>query len=131
MTPIQKQLSDAHFNALARMARHRQAQDLFYTPYGLACRPLSHTNDPETSYNAADKMVNSGELNRQEQKVYSAIIEFIGFQPNTFGFTAKELPRYSGINYYTIQRRLSGLCNKGRIERTGEKRDGCCVWRLK
>jgi len=102
-------------------------------------RPLSHTNDPETSYNAADRMLKSGALNRQEQKVCSAIVEFIGFQPNTFGFTAKELPRYSGISYFVIQRRLSGLRNKGRIERISinnngkppwKKRDGCCVYEV-
>lgn len=95
---------------------------------------LSHTNDPATSYAAAKEMVESGKLNRQEQEIWSAFLGLRGCW-GWNGCTAKELARYmSGgneRNYYTIQRRLSGLHNKGKIERTGEKRDGCCVWRLK
>lgn len=89
-------------------------------------RPLSHTNDPATSYEAADKMVESGKLNKQEKQVHKAILE------DCFGrdFTARTLAFVSGIDYFIIQRRLSGLRQKSKIARTGEKRDGCCVWKI-
>lgn len=90
-------------------------------------RPLSHTKDSETSYEAADKMVKSGKLNKQEQQVLKAIKTFLSEFPFK-DFTAKTLTCY--MDYYTIQRRLSGLYHKGKIERTGEKRNGCCVWRI-
>ncbi len=73
-------------------------------------RPLAHRADPQTSYDAADKVVKSGELNRQERIVMDAIARHS--QPE--GITAKELSAKSGIDYFTIQRRLSGL--EGRIE---------------
>ena len=100
------------------------------TPKSQCDRPLAHRDDPITSYEAADRMVKSGALNRQEERVLDAIK---CYKCSTWkeDFTAKELSNISSINYYTIQRRLSGLHNKGKIERTGEKRDGCCVWKLK
>lgn len=114
-------------------------------------RPLSHTGDPITSYEAADEMVKSGKLNKQEQEVWKEINRGIDNMETCLGlqhqnFTAKELASWSGIDYFVIQRRLSGLHNKGKIERikTGKerigatdlfksiykKRDGCCVWRI-
>ena len=108
-------------------------------------RVLSHTNDPETSDKAAEEMVESGKLARQEMMVYIAIKDCLASM--TFStFTARNVALWSGINYYTIQRRLSGLRNKGKIGRVrkdggiccGPKpiikylvvRDSCCVWRL-
>jgi len=90
--------------------------------------PLSHRNDPSTSHEAADKMVKSGALSRQEESVLHTINSRDSYGKGDF--TAKELSSWNYTNYYTIQRRLSGLHNKGKIERTGEKRDGCCVWKL-
>lgn len=97
--------------------------------------PLAHRDDTMTSFEAADKMVKSGALNRQEQQVYTEIVlykERIRFLKNykDKGVTAKELAKWSGLNYWVIQRRLSGLRNKGKIERTGEIRDGSNAWRL-
>lgn len=92
-------------------------------------RPLSRTKDPVTSYEAADKMIESGALNRQEQEVWE-VIKLVKWARYHRTFTAKELSNWSVIDYYTIQRRLSGLHHKGKIERTGEKRNGCCVWRI-
>lgn len=90
---------------------------------------LFHKSDPETSREAAEKMVRSGKLAQQETMVYIAIKDCLASM--TFNtFTARNVALWSGINYYTIQRRLSGLYRKGKIERTGEKRDGCCVWSL-
>ncbi len=89
--------------------------------------PLAHRNDPVTSYIAADKLVKSGRLSRQERRVFRAIEVYCCFS----NFTARGLSNYCGLDYYLIQRRLSGLKNKGKIERTGKKRNGQCVWRLK
>lgn len=108
---------------------------------------LCHKSDPETSRDTAEKMVKSGALNRQEQKVLETIKYHVN---NTFykTFTAKELVGWRNLDYYLIQRCLSGLHKKGKIERiqstdrgkllfykSGKpiynKQDGCCVWRLK
>lgn len=92
---------------------------------------LCRRNDPQTSKDAAEKMVKSGKLARQERLVL-VTIEDVCEALYKKDFTAKEIVRWNNrFDYYTIQRRLSGLHNKGKIERTGEKRDGCCVWRLK
>ena len=100
--------------------------------------PLSHTNDPQTSYNAADKMIKSGKLSSQEKLVFDAIRDYLTSKVvyADLTFTARELSDTTNIDYHLIQRRLSGLNNKGKIERVmvGHKvisRNGCCVWRLK
>lgn len=101
---------------------------------------LAHKTDPDTSRDAAEKMVESGKLSDQEYEVYLAIKKYY----KSTNFTAKELSKKSGLNYWAIQRRLSGLKNKKKIKRVYyreytspqtfvlqlEKRDGCCVWRL-
>lgn len=92
--------------------------------------PLAHRDDPITSYEAADKMIESGKLSRRQEEVYQAIIETLANSTlNTF--TPKFIALWSGVDYHEIQRRLNELRQKSKIERTGEKRDGCCVWRLK
>lgn len=105
--------------------------------------PLARDKDPMTSHIAAEKMVNSGKLNQQENDVYHRAIQYVAYFRNPNDFTAKEISAGSAIDYYTVQRRLSGLRNKGKIERLNTeggawvegqelmKRDGCCVWRLK
>ena len=121
--------------------------------FGLAARQaraLARTCDPDTSKDAAVKMVESGALSRQESRVYEGILRYYRDVAVERNFTAKELAYWNnafGLNYYTIQRRLSGLLNKKKIERIQigqerigatnlfkpiyKKRDGCCVWRLK
>ena len=116
-------------------------------------RTLFHRADAETSREAAEKMIKSGTLSRQEKEVLNAIKTYLRRNPLGSGqtwkmerkdFTAKEINYTQRIDYYTIQRRLSGLHCKGLIERVQsgvasvrsgklipEKRDGCCVWRLK
>lgn len=96
-------------------------------------QPLSHTRDPITSFEAADKLVKSGKLNQQERIIWQAITKLLcKHSPvSYFNFTARELSVWAELNYWMVQRRLSGLHNKGKIERTGEKRDGCMVWKLK
>ena len=97
---------------------------------------LCHKNDPETSHEAAKKMVESGKLNKQQKEVSDMIIHYHNrFMGRIKDFTAKELAEWTGqspiyplLTYYVIQRRLHELTG---IERTGEKRNGCAVWRLK
>jgi len=91
--------------------------------------PLSHTTDPQTSYDAADRMVKSGKLQEQEEYVLWQIQKYCQVKKQDT-FTAKEVYRWFTFGYYVIQRRLSGLHSKGKIERTGETRNGCKVWRL-
>lgn len=101
-------------------------------------RTLFHKTDPETSYEAADRMVKSGALSRQEDEVYEAMLFYLsataGFSSD---FTTKDiaLQMAKGLHAYfkcydICRKRFSGLHNKGKIERTGAKRDGCCVWGL-
>lgn len=91
--------------------------------------PIAHRDDPITSYEAGDKMLRSGKLQKQENEVLELIKHFVNWCKPTF--TAKELSNNGFYGYFIIQRRLSGLHRKGKIERTGEKRRGCAVWRLK
>lgn len=103
---------------------------------------LCHKSDPDTSHEAAQKMIESGKLNKQEDEVYQAILTEYKYRKSNpyfpFTFTAKELP---GLNYFTVQRRLSGLERNLKIKRIikgykpdgkpiYKKRDSCCVWRL-
>ncbi len=105
-------------------------------------KPLCHNSDPVTSLEAADKLVKSGRLTKQEKLV----LRCVEYHKNNYlwreDFTAKEISNASCLDYHLIQRRLSGLRNKSKIERviTGKtkngaviykKRNGQCVWRLK
>lgn len=95
--------------------------------------PIAHRDDPQTSYDAGDRMIELRKLQKQENEVWVTILydyEHSG-KWHGYDFTAKEISRTYHLGYYVIQRRLSGLHRKGKIERTGEKRNGCCVWRLK
>lgn len=96
---------------------------------------LARTNNPQTSKDAAVKMVKSGELNRQEQQVYKAIVRYINVNPLSKiikGFTTKEIAtsmsefrRYADYcKWYDIcHKRFSGLKRKDKIEliQTGVK----------
>ena len=94
---------------------------------------LARAKDPETSHEAAEKMVVSGALNKQEQEVYDAILRYAIMFPD---FTTKDIaivmlsmPYWKA--YDICRRRFSGLERNGKIELTGDQRDGCRVWRLK
>jgi hypothetical protein len=96
---------------------------------------LCRTNNPQTSKDAAEKMVKSGALSRQEKKVYDEIVKYVQIRKQ---FTTKDIAlnmsKYSYWSYdkcYDIcRKRFSGLRDRGKIEITGDKRDGCRVWRL-
>ena len=122
---------------------------------------LARRENPQTSKDAAVKLVNSGELNRQEQVVYGAIESYTSHATHNSkykDFTTKDIAHwitdYSyGKSYDICRKRFSGLQMKGKIEpiqRTVDiggktykvaitksskpaykRRDGCRVWRLK
>lgn len=110
--------------------------------------PIAHRDDSQTSYDAGQKMLDSGKLQRQEKEVYKEMllyeerIRFLKNYPKNKGVTAKEISNWSGMNYWMIQRRLCGLRSKGKIERLakdgtkwveGKKmmtRDGCCAYAI-
>jgi len=120
-----------------------------------AVNKLCRTENPQTSKDAAKRMVESGELNRQEKEVYDLMIRYDKYQSN--GFTTKNIAAYMNYRPYykaydICRKRFSGLERKGKIElvQTGVKvinpeqvpslrivkpvykrRDGCRVWRLK
>jgi hypothetical protein len=99
---------------------------------------LCHSGDPDTSFDAAERLIKSGELTRQEKAVCEAILTYEALRATgmldialaTPGFTAKELAAQSGLDYYMISRRLSALKDKA-IERTMFRRNHSAVWRLK
>ena len=92
----------------------------------LQAPPLSHRDDPLTSYDAAEKMIASGKLKRELKMIVRLIID-----SGRKDFTALELA--GGVrdqNYYVIQKRLSVLERKDLIVHTKEVRQGHLAWRL-
>ena len=76
--------------------------------------PLSHRNDPLTSYIAAEKLAKSGKWASQKQEVYRAL------QWHN-GSTSSELGEQMNLDRYTPARRLPELERDGLIEK-GPKR---------
>ena len=64
--------------------------------------PRSRRTDPETSHRAADRIKASGQLRKQQHAVLQALIRWPGS-------TAVELATNSGIDRYTVSRRLPEL----------------------
>ncbi len=101
---------------------------------------LARTENPQTSKDAAEKMVRSGALNRQEKRVYDAITKY-SMCHSAKEFTTKDvaiwmlpMPYYKA--YDICRKRFSGLHLKRKIALVFEgldikRRDGCRVWRLK
>ena len=92
----------------------RNVDDFFNSKY------FHRTKDPETSR----KAVNTLSIKGQCESILKAIKSL------NKPFTASELSDFSGIDYYTIQKRLSVLERKDQIQRTGEVRDKKGVWEL-
>ena len=110
-------------------------------------KTLARTENPQTSKDAAEKMIKSGALSRQEKMIYWAIQ---GYCKNFGDFTTKDIAHNWVLTnripyhkaYDICRKRFSGLRDKGKIERiwlgvskkTGKgiykRRDGCRVWRL-
>lgn len=85
-----------------------------------ARRGRSRRTDPSTSL-AAGQATNATRL---ESTVYS-------FMALMFpqGYTTKDLERELGIDRVSISPRMKPLFKKNKVQRTGERRDGCEVWR--
>ena len=100
-------------------------------------QPLSHTEDPRTSFDAADKIVTSGVFHYSVEQVREAIRRYC----KVFGcdFTAKEVAEFISKEdrtdyfklYIVIEKRKSVLKNQGFIKETERKRDECKVWELR
>lgn len=87
-------------------------------------RPIAHTNDPQTSYDAGEKAIKSGLIESEMDRIRSAIEKHFSISD----FTGKELAEKSGINYFIVYKRLSVLRSKGEIKLTGVERDGCTTY---
>lgn len=117
-------------------------------------KTLARTENPQTSKDAAQKMVSTGALSRQENMVYDKIIEFLKHRKlhsHSLDFTTKDIALFMCNNSYhrdydICRKRFSGLVTKGKIEliyeiiphpkilnmklRRPKRRDGCRVFRL-
>jgi hypothetical protein len=99
--------------------------------------PIAHRDDPRTSYAAGDRMIRNGELSRQEREVFKACKDYCVVPFHT-DFTAKDIAGMLSIgksheyneNYHKVQRRFTGLKNKGKIVRTNQIREDCHVWEI-
>ena len=80
---------------------------------------LARTTDPRSSHDAAERLVSSGALSRQESDVLAALVAHPGR-------TSKSLAEVSGLDRHMVARRLSGIEAKGRAERV--ERSGGCLW---
>jgi len=99
--------------------------------------PLAHRNDPDTSFEAADKMVKSGKFQYSVNKVREAIKRYqrVMMRPD---FNAKELALFISDEeqidyfrlYYVIEKRLSVLEKENMIKRTNLERNNCQVWQI-
>lgn len=87
-------------------------------------KTLVRKTDPQTSKDAARKIVESGALNRQEDEVWRMLK---GFDCDE-GLTMRELSELSGLDYFMCQRRISGIFRKNKAKIVGEK-DGMRLWR--
>lgn len=88
--------------------------------------PLSHRNDPETSREAAEKLVASGRLTGQRKAVLEALRQCDG---GTHG----ELGRVMGCDWLVAARRLPelrrmGLVTKGEPRICMVKGSRCTTW---
>lgn len=119
------------------------ASNLF--EYAGCSTALARTENPQTSKDAAKKMVESGALSRQEKWVYEEIIRYSRLSED---FTTKDIAGWTyAVAYHKAydicRRRFSGLERKNKIHRiclgvnskTGKniyrQRNGCCVYCLR
>lgn len=73
---------------------------------GVGLPPLARNSDPLSSFEAAEELVESGRLGKQEQEVLAAL----KLHP---GLSSKRLAETCDLNRYTVARRLPGLRDKG------------------
>lgn len=69
--------------------------------------PLSKNSDPITSCMAADELIESGRHDHQCKMVFGHLLAYI--TENMTGPTSAELAKFSGLDRYTVARRLPDL----------------------
>ena len=95
----------AHFAVARRRAAIESEQ---------RAKSLARRGDPDTSHEAARRLVESGRLSEQKRAVLSALRR----EP---GVTSAELAQRMGVDRYTTGRRLPDLEKAGLVKK-GEKR---------
>jgi len=89
---------------------------------------LTHRGDPQTSHEAARKLMESGKLTGQRKAVLEAL-------QKCDGLTHAELGALMGVHWLTPARRLPelermGLVRKGEPRVCHVKQSKCCTWWL-
>lgn len=95
----------------------------------LFCEPLSHSRDPVTSFEAAERLYRSGKLNGQCKAVFKAL-------RSNSGATSAELAKKMSVDRHLPARRLPDLARQGLIERGSIRtcnvtHNPCVTWRLR
>ena len=93
------------------------------------CPPLAHSKDPRSSFEAGDRALSTGRLQKQMKRVYSALL-------NNPGVTSAELAKIMDCSRYDTARRLPTLESKGLVVRGSERtcrvcKSRCLTWRVK
>lgn len=78
---------------------------------------LYRRTDPETSREAAERLVASGKLTEQQREVYEALCRFPGS-------STKALAQKAGLDRHTVARRMSELFTMKEVYKQGRDRDG-------
>ena len=92
--------------------------------------PVHHLigrTDPPTSREAADALVRSGRLGRDQQEAYELVHHYPGSTSKDLGHLACAIDEDNEHARQRIGRRLNELEKAGLIRREGV-RDGCCIW---
>lgn len=90
------------------------------TPGPLWDAAYARRTDPAESHDAAARVP----VTALEDRVLCALRER---GPST----VPELAAYLDLRVVSVSPRMKPLTDKGEVERTGERRDGCAVWRAK
>lgn len=89
-------------------------------PLNKGKKARARKSDPNTSHKAAERTESLAETHLQRQSIKHAIYTLNGA-------TAKEISRWTGIDYIAVGKRLSEI--EG-IYRTDDELEGCKVWRI-
>lgn len=83
---------------------------------------LARRYDPATSHEAAEK------VGRKLTELESLVIGAYDDVGNMSGKECERLDRFKDMAPSTIRHRVTDLHRKGRLQLTGERRDGCSVY---
>jgi len=89
-------------------------------------RPLSHRDDPLSSYQAGDRVLRSGKVKGQMKFCLLAVRRWPGR-------TSAELAQLAGMDRYSVARRLPALEHRGFVKKGGERlctvcKSKCVTW---